>query len=160
VVVGNAFLGNPIQVLYGMIHSASWDEGGRGNYWSDYLGWDLNRDGVGDRPHQATRAMDRLVFRYPELKVLAASPVSLMMQWVESKFPVARSAGVIDRYPAMRDSLAVGALSGQALTEAFLSAASGTAAASGADFCADVPDQPTLPPTFGAAVGRSDEDDG
>jgi len=101
-VTGNAFVRNVTQIVYGMTQPVLWDDGEQGNHWSDYLGWDLDRDGRGDRPHQATGTMDRLLFRFPGLKVLAASPVMLMMQWVEAKFPVVRPASVIDRHPTMR----------------------------------------------------------
>jgi parallel beta-helix repeat protein len=44
---------------------STWDDGGEGNYWSDYNGTDLNNDGVGDTPYLVgTNNTDR----YPLMK--------------------------------------------------------------------------------------------
>lgn len=79
-----------------------WDAPGEGNFWSDYLGWDADRDGRGDRRYYSSNRMDALVYRYPQLKLLAASPLVQAMQALEARFPILRPAGVIDRFPAMR----------------------------------------------------------
>src|SRR5690606_14185217 len=47
-IFGNAFVGNYTQVMYVATREQDWSREGRGNYWSDYLGWDLDGDGVGD----------------------------------------------------------------------------------------------------------------
>jgi nitrous oxidase accessory protein len=101
-VTGNAFVHNAVQVRYAWNYPVQWDDGRAGNYWSDYLGWDLDGDRVGDRAFYASGRMDRLVFRYPLLKVLASSPVVVMMQALEARFPVLRPPGVVDRRPALR----------------------------------------------------------
>src|SRR3546814_12324355 len=44
---GNAFVGNQQQVKYVATRTQEWTVDGRGNYWSDYLGWDRNDDGLG-----------------------------------------------------------------------------------------------------------------
>jgi parallel beta-helix repeat protein len=53
----NSFVNNTLQInsdggIYGNDPSIIvWDNGGKGNYWSDYNGTDANYDGVGDTPH-------------------------------------------------------------------------------------------------------------
>jgi len=66
VITGNSFLGNGL-AAYDPEHWNTWYEGKSGNYWSDYQGADLNKDGVGDEPY------------YPleDLRPLMTSPVAL-----------------------------------------------------------------------------------
>ncbi len=99
---GNNFLDNPTQVRFSWSKPIVWDHAGRGNYWSDYLGWDLNRDGTGDKAYFASNRLDQLLFRYPQMKLLASSPVVQLMQVLETRFPVIRPAGIRDRHPSMR----------------------------------------------------------
>ncbi len=47
---GNVIRGNREQVFYVGAEDQIWGESGRGNYWGDYLGWDQDGDGIGDRP--------------------------------------------------------------------------------------------------------------
>jgi len=46
----NTFLFNTINAMDN-VTSSSWDFNGIGNYWDDYLGKDLNDDGIGDTPY-------------------------------------------------------------------------------------------------------------
>ena len=101
-VYGNNFVDNPTQVRFSWSKPILWDHAGRGNYWSDYLGWDMNRDGLGDKTYHASNRLDQLLFRYPQMKMLASSPVVQLMQALETRFPVIRPAGIQDRYPSMR----------------------------------------------------------
>ena len=54
-IVGNAFVSNEQQVKYVAVRTQEWSADGRGNYWSDYLGWDRNDDGLGDVDRKSTR---------------------------------------------------------------------------------------------------------
>jgi nitrous oxidase accessory protein len=99
---GNNFVANPVQIRFTWSRAIRWDHEGRGNYWSDYLGWDMNRDGLGDRVHHASNRIDMLMFRYPQMKLLAASPVVQLMQVLEARMPVLRPPSIVDRHPAMR----------------------------------------------------------
>ncbi|MDR9439425.1 MAG: nitrous oxide reductase family maturation protein NosD [Halomonas sp.] len=101
--VGNAFVDNRQQVMYVATRAQEWSEAGRGNYWSDYLGWDLDSDGVGDTPFEPNDAMDRLLWRYPVARLLMHSPAVLALRWVQRQFPVFRPQGVKDSHPLMNE---------------------------------------------------------
>ncbi len=101
--VGNAFVDNRQQVMYVATRSQEWSEEGRGNYWSDYLGWDLDGDGIGDTPFEPNDAMDRLLWRYPVAQLLMHSPAVLALRWVQRQFPVFRPQGVKDSHPLMNE---------------------------------------------------------
>lgn len=100
----NAFVGNRTQVKYVATRKQEWSdsEGShRGNYWSDYLGWDMNGDGLGDVAHEPNDNMDRLLWKYPSAKLLINSPAVLVLRWVQRQFPVFRAPGVTDSFPLM-----------------------------------------------------------
>ena len=101
--VGNAFVGNRQQVMYVATRAQEWSEEGRGNYWSDYLGWDLDGDGIGDTAYEPNDAMDRLLWRYPVARLLMHSPAVLALRWVQRQFPVFRPQGVKDSHPLMKE---------------------------------------------------------
>jgi nitrous oxidase accessory protein len=105
-VLGNNFISNPVQVLYTWRYPLYWDSEQGGNHWSDYLGWDYDGDGIGDKIYYASNRMDHLMHRHPKMRLLALSPVIQLMQALETRFPVLRPASVIDRKPAMRPMIA------------------------------------------------------
>ncbi len=49
-ITGNSFINNGLNAL-DPEHRSQWYCDGIGNYWSDYYGFDLDEDGVGDRPY-------------------------------------------------------------------------------------------------------------
>jgi nitrous oxidase accessory protein len=100
-VFGNAFVNNQRQVKYVATRTQEWSESGRGNYWSDYLGWDRNQDGIGDVPYEPNDNVDRLLWKYPEARVLMFSPAVDTLRWVQDAFPVVKAAGVTDPHPLM-----------------------------------------------------------
>ncbi len=96
-VVGNTFIRNSEQVKYvGMV-----DEVWNGNYWSDYLGWDLDGDGKGDIPYRANDIMGRLSWEYPVVKLLISSPAVHTLRMIENQFPVMSAPSIVDRSPLM-----------------------------------------------------------
>ena len=101
-VYDNAFVGNRTQVKYVATRNQEWSDQGRGNFWSDYLGWDLDADGVGDRPYEPNDAVDKLLWKYPVARILMNSPAIETLRWVQEQFPVLRAQGVRDSYPLMR----------------------------------------------------------
>lgn len=101
-VFSNAFVNNQRQVKYVATRTQEWSKEGRGNYWSDYLGWDRNQDGIGDVAYEPNDNVDRLLWTYPEAKVLMFSPAVDTLRWVQDAFPVVKAAGVSDSHPLMR----------------------------------------------------------
>ena len=98
----NSFVGNQQQVKYVAIRYQEWSHEGKGNYWSDYLGWDRNSDGVGDVPYEPNDNVDRLLWMYPQVRLLMHSPSIELLRLVQRAFPVVKYPGVQDSYPLMR----------------------------------------------------------
>ncbi|MGF1728691.1 nitrous oxide reductase family maturation protein NosD [Photobacterium kasasachensis] len=100
-VFGNSFINNPVQVKYVSNREQEWSQEGIGNFWSNYLGWDLDNNGRGDTPFEPNDGIDKLIWQYPEAKVLLDSPAILMLRWIQKQFPVLKPAGVRDSFPLM-----------------------------------------------------------
>lgn len=98
----NAFVGNEQQVKYVATRSQEWSVDGRGNFWSDYLGWDRNDDGLGDVPYEPNDNVDRLLWMYPQVRLLMSSPAIQVLRWVQRAFPVMKMQGVQDSHPLMQ----------------------------------------------------------
>ena len=103
-VAGNYFIHNQTQVKYVATREQEWSEQGAGNYWSNYLGWDMNHDQIGDTVFEPNDNIDRLLWLYPQAKLLMDSPAILLLRWVQRLFPVLKSPGVRDSFPLMRAS--------------------------------------------------------
>lgn len=98
----NAFVNNQSQVKYVAIRHQEWSEDGIGNYWADYLGWDRDNDGIGDIPYEPNDNVDKLLWTYPQVKLLMNSPSIELLRLVQRVFPVVKYPGVQDSYPLMR----------------------------------------------------------
>jgi len=98
---GNDFVGNREQVRYVAARDERWGLKS-GNYWSNYLGWDRDGDGIGDLPYEATDAVDRLTWRHPVVKVLLASPAVQTLRLVARQFPLLREPSIVDPNPRMQ----------------------------------------------------------
>jgi len=100
-VEGNDFISNREQVRYVGARDEVWGQK-RGNYWSNYLGWDRDNDGRGDVQYEANDMVDRLTWRHPAVKLLLASPAVQALRLVGQQFPVLRVPSVVDPHPRMR----------------------------------------------------------
>jgi len=100
-VYGNSFINNPIQVKYVVNRKEEWSLNKQGNYWSNYLGWDMNNDQIGDIAFEPNDGIDKLIWQYPEMKMLMDSPAVIILRWVQRQFPVLKPPGVKDSYPLM-----------------------------------------------------------
>ena len=98
----NRIIANQTQVKYVGDTQLEWSYQGQGNYWSEYQGWDLNLDGVGDLAHRPNDSLDKLFWLYPEAKLLMESPVVLLLRWVERQFQPQMTTGISDSFPLMQ----------------------------------------------------------
>jgi nitrous oxidase accessory protein NosD len=88
----NSLVENTVQVLGmgpdGGGGASKWSQGGVGNYWSNYRGYDEAGSGVGQTPHVEGAAAGRMLAGNPTLLALASSPAFTLLRAVEQ-----RSAG-------------------------------------------------------------------
>ncbi len=72
-----------------------------GNWWDEYRGYDLDRDGHGDVPFRPVRLFALVVEKHPESLLLLRSPVTVVLDAAERVFPVLTPA-LADPHPLMR----------------------------------------------------------
>lgn len=96
----NDFVENRQQVKYAGTRDMNWG-GPKGNYWSNYRGWDRNDDGRGDIPYEANDMVDRLTWRYPGVRLLMASPAVQALRMVGQQFPILRVPSIVEQRPRM-----------------------------------------------------------
>jgi nitrous oxidase accessory protein len=96
----NNFVENlsPLQ-LVGKATTTRWELEGRGNYWSDYDGYDLDADGVGDVPHKVQNVFEFMEGNYPRLRLFLYSPAAQALAMAEKTFPVVKGSAEVDRAP-------------------------------------------------------------
>ncbi len=94
----NSFVENEQQVVVaggGQLRDNEWTVGDRGNYWSDYAGYDSDGDGQGELPYRAERLLDSLIGRQPELRLFIYSPVITAIDFAARAFPLVRPQPVL-----------------------------------------------------------------
>ena len=101
----NRFVGNRLQVRYIGSSFVEWSREGVGNYWSNYQGWDLNQDGVGDVPYQPNDSLDRLFWLYPQSRFLMDSPLVVFLRFITAQFQLDKGKGIVDSTPIMHDPI-------------------------------------------------------
>src|SRR5262249_21761154 len=103
VFTSNNFVANlsPL-ALIGKNTTTRWQENGRGNYWSDYDGYDLDGDGIGDVPHKVQNIFEYMEGNYPRLRIYLDSPAAQALATAEKTFPVLKSSGEADRAPIIK----------------------------------------------------------
>lgn len=101
ILTGNAFIGNRTQVKYVGTRDIEWSFEGRGNYWSDHPGFDLNGDGLADSAFRPNDLMDHLLWSQPAAALLTGAPAVQLIRWAQSSFPATLPGGVVDSAPLM-----------------------------------------------------------
>jgi nitrous oxidase accessory protein len=99
----NSFLENVEQVAIlgaGVLKGNEFAVDGRGNFWSDYRGFDLDDDGVGDIEYRADALFENLVDRDPRMRLFMFSPAQHAIGMAARAFPVvAPRPKVVDPHP-------------------------------------------------------------
>ncbi|HEX5636015.1 MAG: nitrous oxide reductase family maturation protein NosD [Gammaproteobacteria bacterium] len=97
----NDLINNRQQIKYVASRDEIWGKK-TGNYWSNYVGWDRNGDGVGDVAYEANDLVDHLTWKYPAAKLLMNSPAVQTLRLVSAQFPLLRSTSIVDKQPRMQ----------------------------------------------------------
>jgi nitrous oxidase accessory protein len=103
----NSFISNLEQVAVtggGTLSGNRWNSSHRGgNYWSDYAGYDADRDGQGDVPYRADRMFEQLADRNPPMRLFRGSPAAMAMDFAAQAFPIFQpKPKLVDSHPLMQ----------------------------------------------------------
>lgn len=94
----NNFLSNALDlVLNGRLNSNTFD----GNYWSEYNGYDLDRNGRGDVPHRPVKLFSYILSQSPESIILLRSFFVDLLNFSEKVSPALTPDNVLDNMPLM-----------------------------------------------------------
>ncbi|HET7727963.1 MAG TPA: NosD domain-containing protein [Candidatus Limnocylindrales bacterium] len=105
---GNVFDANLTQVLAlepGVERRNLWSYRGAGNAWSDYRGFDLGADGLGDVPHRSGGADQVILAAAPALQAYRAAPAYGIIDAAQEVWAAGRAPVVLDPRPLTLDPL-------------------------------------------------------
>ncbi len=95
----NNFLNNSFDISYNSkINDNSFDS----NYWSNYSGYDLNKDGIGDVPYRPVKLFSYIVNRTPETIILLRSLFIDIIDFSEKVSPVFTPDNLVDSHPLLK----------------------------------------------------------
>jgi nitrous oxidase accessory protein len=99
---GNNFMHNSFDLAHsGNVNSNSFDK----NYWSDYTGYDLDGNGIGDVPYRPVKLFSYITNRSPEAIVLLRSLFVDIINFSEKVSPVFTPDNLMDPNPLMKAAL-------------------------------------------------------
>lgn len=103
----NIFTGNSVQdnvIQVGSDYRAlpnQWSLNGRGNYWSDYQGYDFSGSGLGAKPYESMNYLAQAISDQPMLELFAESPGLQAVGRGLQLFPLWIFPGIEDPHPLM-----------------------------------------------------------
>ncbi|MEZ4773214.1 MAG: nitrous oxide reductase family maturation protein NosD [Bacteroidia bacterium] len=97
-ITANNFQGNTFDLS---IQTSMRDNHFDGNYWSEYNGYDLDRDGIGDVPFRPVKLFSFIIHQTPESIVLLRSLFVDLLNFAEKISPVFTPTDVMDHRPLM-----------------------------------------------------------
>ncbi|TYB77256.1 nitrous oxide reductase family maturation protein NosD [Bizionia myxarmorum] len=98
-IIDNNFLYNSFDISYnGRINDNKFDN----NFWSNYTGYDLDKDGIGDVPYRPVKLFSYIVNRTPETIILLRSLFIDLIDFSEKVSPVFTPDDLMDENPRMK----------------------------------------------------------
>lgn len=97
--IGNNFLYNSFDISY---NSKLNDNIFDNNYWSNYTGYDLDKDGIGDVPYRPVKLFSYIVNRTPETIILLRSLFIDIIDFSEKVSPVFTPDNLLDNRPSIK----------------------------------------------------------
>ncbi len=95
----NNFVSNSFGIAYkGTLNSNIFDK----NFWSEYVGYDLNHDGTGDVPFRPVKLFSYVVNKTPETIVLLRSLFVDIINFSEKVSPIFTPDALKDEHPSMK----------------------------------------------------------
>lgn len=94
----NNFLGNSFEVTTNNTRNFNTFSN---NFWSDYQGYDLNNDGIGEVPHHPVKLFSLLVEKNRPALILLRSFFVELLNAAEKIFPILTPETLVDKYPQM-----------------------------------------------------------
>ncbi|MCC7390506.1 MAG: nitrous oxide reductase family maturation protein NosD [Phycisphaerales bacterium] len=98
VFTGNAFIENEEGAAThgrGRLASNAFARAGVGNYWSDYAGFDLDADGIGDLAHEPRSLFGAMLANEPNLRLFVHSPAQQAIEFTGRALPELRPESVL-----------------------------------------------------------------
>ena len=83
----------------------NWTDEKGGNYWSDYKGYDLDGDGLGDVPHKIQSVFQVLETDIPEIRYYLNSPAAEILEMAERSLPILALGIEKDAQPLFRPQI-------------------------------------------------------
>jgi len=97
--VGNNFLYNSFDISYNSkLNDNVFDK----NYWSNYTGYDLDKNGIGDIPYRPVKLFSYIVNRTPETIILLRSLFIDIIDFSEKVSPVFTPDNLLDSNPLIK----------------------------------------------------------
>jgi nitrous oxidase accessory protein len=101
--IGNNFLSNLSDLILDVSdYDTVWHNRDGGNHWTGYRGFDLDHDGLGDRPHGIQRVFQMMETRVPEVRFLTFSPAAEILEQAERALPILNLGAAADGLPHVK----------------------------------------------------------
>lgn len=98
----NNFIANVRQIRNLGENSNLFDDTKQGNYWDDYRGIDVNKDGVGELHYRSGDMFYGMMEKKPELQLFFESPAVVMLNSIKKFVPENDKQDIEDQYPLLQ----------------------------------------------------------